>query len=184
MSITTYGLGIDTDTMGAVVTYGLGITPLGPVVNAAIAFNTNMDIEVVNRLTAGKDISFALDLLLSVDRQLASNPDITFDIEAAANILTQTNYYPEVIFNTNLSDSFIGEMITSAGLSLDVALTFDETVELIEFILEKQNLYVIAEELRFLSIFTQYRICMVEKDIRTESVKYENRTVIVSQGED
>jgi hypothetical protein len=48
-------------------------------------------------------------------------------------------------------------------------------------ILTNQNVYLIAEELRFLPIFRQQRLCAVSGNIRTETVEFESRVVIVPQ---
>lgn len=185
MSITTYGLGRDQDVIGGYVAYGMGIVGLLPVVNAAISFATTVDINIANQLNASKDISFNLDLLYSILNQREVNPNIQFDLATAIEVATLNNIFnPKIAFNTNLDAEYITQLVTSANLSLDVNLTQQEANFLIEFILANQNIYLIPEELRFLSIFKEQRLCAVSEVERAETVKFENRVAIVSQKED
>lgn len=184
-SLSTYGYGIDIDTIGATSIFGFGISPLGPIINASIAFATNLDISVVNSLTIGKDLTFALDLLLSINNQLLIDKDIEFDLETAVQIATQDNVFnPEVEFNTQLGADFINEMITSAGITLDVELTQEQASFLIKYILQHQNLYLIPEELRFLKVFEEQRLCEISEEQRLDTIKFEDRTVIVPYKEE
>jgi len=183
--LSTYGYGIDIDTIGATSIFGFGISPLGPIINASIAFTTNLDIEVVNNLTAGKDLTFALDLLLSINKQLDTNPNIEFDLETAVQVATQDNVFnPAVEFNTQLGEDFINNLITEASIDLDIQLTQEQAAFLIQFILAKQNLYLIPEELRFLKVFEEQRLCEISEEQRLDTIKFEDRTVVVPYKEE
>lgn len=179
-SLSTYGYGIDIDTIGGLTTYGFCVSPLGPIINAAISFSTNMDIDVVTSLTIDKDISFSLDLLASINRYLEVNPNVQFDLITAVQVATEGNIYnPEVDFNTSLNAEFVKQLITDAGIDFDTQLTQDQAAFLLQFFLAKQNIYAIPEELRFLKVFAELRTCEVSEESRAETVKFEDRVVIV-----
>jgi len=182
MSINSQGLGRDTDVVGGYVAFGMGIVGLLPVVNVAISFVTNVDVNIAKQLNASKDISFNLDLLFSILNQLEANPNAQFDLETSIEVATRDNIFnPEIVFNANLDVEFAKQLVTSAGITLDVELTQQEASFLIQFILERQNVYLISEELRFLPIFKEQRLCAIEEDNRNETIKYESRVVVVPQ---
>ncbi len=151
-------------------------------INAAISFVTNVNVSTINQLTSTKDISFNLDLLFSILSQLETDQDIRFDLEAAIDIATQNNVFnPEIVFNANLDAEFAKQLVTSAGITLDVDLTQQEAAFLLEFILTRQNVILVAEELRFLPIFKEQRLCEALDDERSDTIKFENRVVEVPQ---
>ena len=60
MTYVAYGYGRDSDRLGSVVTQGLGILFLLPVINASIVFDTNLGYEATKTLSADKNIDFNL----------------------------------------------------------------------------------------------------------------------------
>jgi hypothetical protein len=183
MTYVAYGYGRDTDRIGSVVSYGLGIILIAPVINASINFDTSLSYEATKSLAIDRNIDF--DLIADLDNlnQLAANAELLLNTNLNLSIFTQLNLNPNIEFKTNLDLDIVKELITSAQAGFDIELDEDLDTFVLKLVLRKQNVTIVEEELRFLPIYMELRSCTVTEDLRTNIINYENRTVIVLPSE-
>lgn len=179
MTYVTYGYGRDTDVIGSVTTYGLGIIQIAAIVSGSIVFGVNLDFQKLKQLDANAQILLSTDLDINTVNYLAANPDIAFVTNLDIDTVNQLAGNPEILFNTELSVDLATQLDANKNILFDIDLDVELASFLVKLVFERLNIYIIPEELRFLKVFMESRNCVVIEDNRVETIKFEDRTFII-----
>jgi len=179
MSYVTYGYGRDVDTIGSITTFGLGRVPIAAVISGSIIMGIDLDYQAINQLDASVEILFDTDLDLNISKYLQANPEIAFITNLDIDTLNQLVGNSGILFNIDLSAESAKQLDTNINVDFDIILDMEVVNFLLEFGLDRLNLYIIEEELRFLPVYMELRNYLVKADIRTDTIMEEDRIMII-----
>lgn len=183
MTYAAYGYGQGTSVIGSVVAFGLGRVFLSPVQNVSIGFDLTLDLQIAKQLQTAENVFLSTTLTIEELNTLTANSNIILGTQLDLTNTKQLDASSNILFNTDLDLESIGQLITFASAEIGVTLDIDEAGFVLDPGRVKQNVYIIPEELRFLPVFMELRECAVTEEVRTEIIKYEDRTIIVIEGD-
>jgi hypothetical protein len=182
MTYSTYGYGRSYDA-GSIVTFGLGRTLISPIKNVTIEFDLELQAQYVKQLDTYENIFLSTNLTIEQLNTLTSNPNIILGTQLDLTEAKQLDSELNIIFDTDLDLASLGQLTTTAQANIGLGLELIPQGFTLDPGRRKQNVYIIPEELRFLPVFMELRKCTVSEDERTEIINYEDRTIIVIEGD-